>query len=143
MNPLQSDIITMRETIAAMLKTLDLMERKIEHTPLVSTGIAIAHIQAIFRIVCEHYKIPETAIHLRTRITSVVLPRHVAMFITREITSYSLRDIANCFREDMRTHTVAHGCKRIIEQMEYDLDLLAVVAKLSAECSKQLSEITP
>jgi len=138
MTPLQADISTMRATIADMLKTLDAMERKIESTPLIAHGCTIDQIKNIFRVVCDHYGVPESFMHLKARSHPVMMPRHVAMFLARETTQYTSREIASCFRPDMDRATIEHGCKRITDQLTYDSDLRAVIEKLTVESRKRI-----
>lgn len=138
MTPLQSDLASLRCTMAEMAKTLDLIERRIQEESGIATGYTRPHVQAIFSVVCEHYAVPESVMHLRCRRSLIAMARQVAMFLARELTKYSADDIAKCFRPDMDTGTIFHGCKRIIDQLGYDSELRAVIDKLTVECRKRI-----
>jgi len=138
MNTLKQDMVSLRECIAQMSRTLDMMERRIQEESGIATGYTRPHVQAIFSVVCEHYAIPETVMHLRCRRAAIALARQVAMFLARELTKYAADDIAKCFRLDMDSGTIFHGCKRVVDQMAYDKDLRAVIEKLTVESRKRI-----
>jgi len=138
MNTLKQDIASLRESIAQMGRTLDMMERRIQEESGIATGYTRPHVQAIFSVVCEHYAIPESVMHLRCRRAGIALARQVAMFLARELTKYAADDIAKCFRPDMDSGTIFHGCKRIVDQMAYDKDLRAVIDYLTVESRKRI-----
>jgi chromosomal replication initiator protein len=71
--------------------------------------VTVEHIQ---RIVADHYGIPEEAMKVRKRTSSIAFPRQVAMFLCRELTGLSLSEIGNRFGGRDHT-TVMHACDRI------------------------------
>lgn len=143
MSTLQNDIIALRVALSDISKCLDSMDRRIQEESGIATGYTRPHIQSIFEVVCNHFKIPESAMHSRSRRASIVLPRQVSMHIARELTKYSLGDIAKCFRPDMDGGTIIHGCKRIDDQLNYDSGLRAIIGTLTAECARRIQDSMP
>jgi len=131
---LQDDVAALRAALNQMDKTLQIIEQNTKAEVGLATGYTRPHMAAIFRIVCAHYKLPESAMRSRSRRASLALTRQVCMYIAREITDYCVADIAACFRADMDGGTIVHGCKRIGEQIEYDKNLQAVIEKLKTDC---------
>ena len=139
---LQTDVAALRVALNEMERALRLIEEHAKTESGIANGYTRPHMAAIFRVVCQHYKVPETCMRSRVRTASFALPRQMAMFLARELTAYSAHDIAACFRADMDTGTIFHGCKRISDQLCYDEDLRAVIAKLTAEIGPLLTDKT-
>ncbi|WDE99027.1 chromosomal replication initiator protein DnaA [Lentisphaera profundi] len=75
-------------------------------------------ITAILRQVAEYFDVGVKDILGKRRTQSIVTPRQVAMYLSRNLTEESFPAIAEQFR---RTHaTVLHSCNAINEQMELD-----------------------
>jgi chromosomal replication initiator protein len=79
--------------------------------------------------VSKHFKIPGDDIKGISRKAPIVHARHVAVFITREITGDSWKHIGSLFGD--RDHTsMMHGYQKISEMMHHDKDLRATVKML-------------
>jgi len=79
--------------------------------------------------VSKHFKIPSDDIKGISRKAPIVHARHVAVFITREITGDSWKHIGSLFGD--RDHTsMMHGYQKISEMMHHDKDLRATVKML-------------
>jgi chromosomal replication initiator protein len=79
--------------------------------------------------VSKHFKIPTDDIKGTSRKAPIVHARHVAVYITREITGDSWKHIGGLFGD--RDHTsMMHGYQKIQEIMQYDKDLRATVKML-------------
>jgi chromosomal replication initiator protein len=79
--------------------------------------------------VSRHFKIPSHDIKGVSRKAPIVHARHVAVFVTREITKDSWKHIGSLFGD--RDHTsMMHGYQKISEMMQRDKDLRAVVKML-------------
>lgn len=77
----------------------------------------------------KHYKIPTDDIKGISRKAPIVLARHIAVYITREITGDSWKHIGGLFGD--RDHTsMMHGYTKISEMMNGDKDLRATVKML-------------
>jgi len=75
----------------------------------------------IQKIVADDYNVRVSDLSSKERPQSVALPRQIAMFLCRRLTSGSLPEIAKAFD---KTHaTIVHACKAIPDRMETDPDL--------------------
>jgi len=77
----------------------------------------------------KHYKIGTEEIKGTSRKAPIVHARHIAVYITREITGDSWKHIGGLFGD--RDHTsMMHGYQKISEMMHQDKDLRATVKQL-------------
>jgi chromosomal replication initiator protein len=84
---------------------------------------------SIVDAVSRHYKIPSDDIKGTSRKAPIVHARHIAVYITREITGDSWKHIGGLFGD--RDHTsMMHGYTKISELMNADKDLKATVKML-------------
>lgn len=89
------------------------------------------HIEQIQRVVAEHYGVTRDDILSARRTANVVIPRHVAMFLCREMTLKSLPEI--CRRTGNRDHTVGlYAHRKIKSLIERDAVVAAAVATIKA-----------
>jgi chromosomal replication initiator protein len=80
--------------------------------------------------VSKHYKIASDEIKGTSRKAPIVHARHIAIFLTREITGDSWKHIGGLFGD--RDHTsMMHGYQKISEMMSQDKDLRSVVKMLT------------
>lgn len=85
--------------------------------------------EQIVNAVSKHYKISQDDITGASRKAPIVHARHIAVYITREITGDSWKHIGGLFGD--RDHTsMMHGYQKISELMHYDKDLRAQVKML-------------
>ncbi|MEZ0324673.1 MAG: chromosomal replication initiator protein DnaA [Fimbriimonas sp.] len=83
----------------------------------------------IVETVSKHYKIPSDDIKGTSRKAPIVHARHIAVYVTREITGDSWKHIGGLFGD--RDHTsMMHGYQKIHEMMHHDKDLRATVKML-------------
>ena len=69
--------------------------------------------------VAKHYSIPEKAIVAQNRSREISQARHIAIYLSKQLTNSSLSEIG--FKMGRRTHaTVLHSLQLIKDQMEYD-----------------------
>lgn len=79
--------------------------------------------------VSKHFKIPSPEILGVSRKAPIVNARHVAVFITREITGDSWKHIGGLFHD--RDHTsMMHGYRKVSELMHVDRDFRSAVKML-------------
>lgn len=84
---------------------------------------------SIVDAVGRHYKIPSEDIKGTSRKAPIVHARHIAVYVTREITGDSWKHIGGLFGD--RDHTsMMHGYQKISEMMKEDKDLRATVKML-------------
>ena len=83
-------------------------------------------------VVSRHFKVtPETLIG-RRRTSAIALPRQVAMYLARLLTSMSLADIGAAYGKRDHT-TVIHACEKVGEMIRTDPDFKAIVECLTRE----------
>ena len=93
-------------------------------------------VEQIQKIVADHFKIQENSLRAKTRKQEIVLPRQVAMFLSKKFTRASLKTIGLHFGG--RDHsTIIHACKAIERGVGVDDSLRQHVDQLE----KQLSYI--
>lgn len=79
--------------------------------------------------VSKHFKIPSDDIKGISRKAPIVHARHIAVYVTREITGDSWKHIGSLFGD--RDHTsMMHGYQKISEMMHRDRDLRATIKML-------------
>ena len=73
----------------------------------------------VIKKVAKHYNIPDKAIVAQNRSREVSQARHVATYLSKQLTASSLTEIG--FKMGRRTHaTVLHSVQLIKDQMEFD-----------------------
>jgi chromosomal replication initiator protein len=94
-----------------------------------SGGYSKPGFDQIVEAVSKHFRIPEDDIRGTSRKAPIVHARHVAVFVTREITGDSWKHIGTLFGD--RDHSsMMHGYQKINELMHQDRDLKATVKML-------------
>jgi len=94
-----------------------------------SAGLSKPSLNQILDAVGSHYKIPIDDIRGISRKAPIAHARHVAVYITREITGDSWKHIGALFGD--RDHTsMMHAYQKISELMTHDKDLHAVIKRL-------------
>lgn len=89
---------------------------------LLSASIGQITIENIQKTVAEYYKIKVSDMQSKRRHRTVVVPRHVAMYLSKELTQKSLNEIANAFGG--RDHsTVLSAVKKITQERMRDQEL--------------------
>jgi chromosomal replication initiator protein len=86
-------------------------------------------IEDIQKVVCEHFGIRVPDIKSKRRSKSLVLPRQIAMYLSRNICKVSLADIGEKFGGKDHS-TVIHAIKKIEKQMEKDPKLLQTIEEV-------------
>ena len=82
----------------------------------------------VLRQVAAHFNMPQDVVRGAGRVREVVVPRQVAMYLIRELTSHSLPEIGQFFGRDHST--VMHAVSKVTEQMGKDTELTASVSSL-------------
>ena len=86
-------------------------------------------IEQIVRAVCRHYHVTRTDLMSQRRDARTVRPRHVAMYLARELTGQTFPMIARAFGD--RDHTTVLHAARVIEaQLVHDANLITEVRTL-------------
>ncbi|MCA9753095.1 MAG: chromosomal replication initiator protein DnaA [Gemmatimonadetes bacterium] len=87
-------------------------------------------IEQIQKIVADLHGIPEEAMKVKKRTSSLAYPRQIAMYLSRELTELSLADIGARFGGRDHT-TVMHAHDKISRQKEDDPELRRVLQKVT------------
>jgi|GEM_PF-2557428 len=114
--PIQT--LTNAEIIAEMCRLLRLLSKRADaampvHSPDRSANKLILIQQAI----CDVLRTPIAVMSSRARPDNYVQARHIAMFLSRELTEYSMQDIAKSFRPTMNHSTITHGHRACLDRM--------------------------
>ncbi len=77
-------------------------------------------VEVIQRVTCQHFNLKIADLKGAKRNRGVVVPRMIAMFLTRKLTQLSFPDIGRAFGD--RDHsTVMHACRKIEFDLTHDL----------------------
>ena len=79
-------------------------------------------IDQIQRVVAEHYRVTVSDILSKRRSRTLVRPRHVAIYLAKELTNYSLPEIGKSFGDRDHT-TVLHAYRKIREAKASNVEL--------------------
>ncbi|MFA6636277.1 MAG: chromosomal replication initiator protein DnaA [Candidatus Omnitrophota bacterium] len=97
---------------------------------MISSGNRNISIDLIQRKVSEFFGINEAEMKTKKRSRSVSYPRQIAMFLSREMTNFSLPDIGGFFGG--RDHsTVMHACDKINKEIKLNDHTKDIIEKLS------------
>jgi len=108
--------------------TLDLAEQALKDqlTGSQRPEVTVPYIQ---QVVAAHYNITTADLSGRKRTQSIVLPRQIAMYLSRKLLDVSLPDVGKFFGG--RDHsTVIHSCEKIANEIELDTKLRDMVNDL-------------
>ncbi len=113
--------------------TLDMA--KIILKDLLHETIQIISVETIQKHVAEFFNIAFADLKTVRRNKNIVLPRQVAMYLSRKLTKNSLPEIGKVFGGKDHT-TVLHSCKKIEQLLEKDQEMKYTIEKL-------ITKITP
>ncbi|MGQ0552349.1 MAG: chromosomal replication initiator protein DnaA [Planctomycetota bacterium] len=89
----------------------------------------------ILEVVCKHFGVRVAEISGRRRTQSIALPRQVAMFLSRKLTSLSLEEVGGHFGG--RDHsTVLYAVDRVRSRMETDRNFAQLMADLESRAQR-------
>ncbi len=89
----------------------------------------IITVEQIQKIVADHFGIPEEAMKVRKRTSSLAYPRQIAMFLARELTGLSFTELGSRFGGRDHT-TVMHACEKVTTARETDPELRQILQRL-------------
>ena len=91
--------------------------------------------EQIMKTVADHYDVRLVDMTSKRRTAAVTMPRQVAMYLCRTLTTSSLPEIGSAFA---KTHaTILHACRLIEKKRETDSDLRQNIAHLSRMLEKK------
>ncbi len=92
-------------------------------------------IEEIQKVVANYYKIKKEDFLAKKRTRNVAYPRQIAMYISRELTDYSLPRIGEFFGGRDHT-TVIHACEKIGKERKEDAELEKVIKIFVSQLKK-------
>jgi chromosomal replication initiator protein len=93
-------------------------------------------VEKIKRITAKFLGVKESDLVSSKRSRSIVFPRQLAMYLSRELTSESLQDIGRAFGKKDHT-TVLHACRRIEKLLQTDRHQTSLVDKIRKEIESE------
>ena len=113
--------------------TLDSLKHLLRDT-LEQEQHSLITFDTIQRTVAEHFDIRFADMTSKRRPREIAVPRQIAMYLCRRMTSSSFPDIANSFN---KTHaTILHAYKTIDNRMDVDNDLKQAVSTISCKLGR-------
>lgn len=91
--------------------------------------------EAIQKKVAEHFDIRLADMTSKKRPKAIAYPRQIAMFLSRQLTRYSLPEIGEAFGGRDHT-TVMHACKQIESAIQKDFNIRSVINTLQNKIKK-------
>ncbi len=89
-------------------------------------------IDAIQKVVAEHFDVRLADMTSRRRPASIAFPRQIAMYLSRSMTKGSLMEIGEAFGG--RDHgTVIHACKKVAERIDDESGLRETLARIESQ----------
>ncbi len=82
--------------------------------------------------VAEFFRVPIADLKMKRRNKNIVLPRQIAMYLSRQLTNLSLPEIGNSFGGKDHT-TVLHACKKIEREILNNSELKNTIEKLTTK----------
>jgi chromosomal replication initiator protein len=95
-------------------------------------GISVS---SIIKTVCNYYNVNSSDVKSKKKNKSLVQPRQIAMYLSKQLTSYSFTEIGEEFGNRDHT-TVMHACDRINSFISVNPEFKGVVDKLKKEIEK-------
>ena len=89
-------------------------------------------VDTIIRTVSEYFNVSSSDIRGKKRTKKIVMPRHISMYITRNMTELSTSEIGNEFGG--RDHTsVIHALQKVEAELKMDMTLETVIQKIEGK----------
>jgi chromosomal replication initiator protein len=88
---------------------------KVALRDVISGPRGILSVEQIQKVVADYYKVKVSDLYGKRRLASFVLPRQIAMYLTKEMTQKSLPDIGEAFGGRDHT-TVLHAVRKITQE---------------------------
>ncbi|MDD3374184.1 MAG: chromosomal replication initiator protein DnaA [Candidatus Omnitrophica bacterium] len=113
-------------------RTVSLEMAKIILKDMVKETTKLITVDMIQKIVANHYNISLHDLKTTKRHKNIVLPRQIAMYLSRQLTNLSLPEIGTAFGGKDHT-TVLHSCKKIGKEITENSILKQSTEQLSLE----------
>lgn len=111
--------------------TIDIAQKELRDT-FSQPANGLITIEIIQKVVCDHYNISLSDIKSKKRNKKYIVPRHIAIYIARNLLDYSYPELGNEFGG--RDHTsIMHGYEKTAEQLKVDSALDTTIQMLIRE----------
>ena len=111
-------------------KPISLEMAKVILKDMVQETMKTINVENIQKKVAGFFSISVSELNMKRRNKNIVLPRQIAMYLTRQLTNLSLPEIGNAFGGKDHT-TVLHSCKKIELNIKNSKDLQNTIEKLT------------
>lgn len=112
--------------VAKNVQNLALTKEEIESILSENLGKKVFTIDAIQEVTAKYFDISLADLKSDKRLKNLVLPRHIAMFLSKKLTNKSYPDIAKKFSNKNHA-TVIHAYKKILDAIESDVEISRIV----------------
>ena len=92
-------------------------------------------LEYIREVVARHFKLTEEEIHSKRRTRAIVLPRQIAMYLSRKLLDVTIIDVSRFYSRDHST--VISATNKIAGEMETDVKMRLTVADLEIELRQE------
>ncbi len=92
-------------------------------------------VEEVIKTVADHYKIATEDILSRKTTEAIVLPRQIAMYLSRTITGKSFSEIGDKFGGKDHA-TIMYACKKIGKELVFDKKMAATIETLKNRIAK-------
>ena len=113
-------------------KPISLDMTKIILRDMVQESTKIINMDMIQKVVANYFNVSLFDLKTNKRHKNIVLPRQIAMYLSRHQTNLSLPEIGACFGGKDHT-TVLHSCKKIEKEIQVNNQLKNIIEQLSTE----------
>lgn len=142
MSTIDENVTLLQSQLADLVRTAHTIVRQLGVEATFHTGSHRPRVACIQRTVIHAYEVHPDCMGSRIRNRTYVEPRQVAIYLSRELTRYSLEEIGRCFRSDMDHGTVIHACAAVANRISTDAAFCARVAGIRADCERHLENLT-
>lgn len=118
----------------SVLKNIEITEESVNRIleDIIEKKPQIISIDSIQKNVAKYFNVPQIELKSKKRNRSILLPRHIAMYLCRRLTKISLPDIGRDFGGKDHT-TVIHACSKIEKEIKRDENLKKIIEILSTK----------
>ncbi len=111
-------------------KPISLEMAKVILRDMVKENMKSINIELIQKKVADFFNISVSDLNMKRRNKNIVLPRQIAMYLSRQLTNFSLPEIGTAFGGKDHT-TVLHSCKKIEFNIKNNKELQNTIEKLT------------
>jgi chromosomal replication initiation ATPase DnaA len=105
-----------------------IMQENEENNIVIRTGL-------ILKVSAKYFGVDIAEILSERRTLKAMVPRHITMYLARELTSLSYPQIGACFNRDHTT--VLYACDKITQQVASNSRIKTIVDEISALCREE------